>query len=65
MANPVPAFPNTRCDNCDDTLEEGDDLYLTDDGKMCQKCAKENDYVCSCGSFKKPEFNNCYECSRS
>jgi hypothetical protein len=63
--NPVSAFKGTKCDNCGENVEAGDDLYLTDDGKMCRPCADENDYVCDCGNFKKPGFNRCYECAIS
>ena len=65
MSNPVPAFKGTECDNCGEQFEEGDDVFFTDDGKMCIKCAEENDYVCECGCFKKFEYKYCYECSRS
>ena len=63
MSNPVLAFKGTKCDDCGETLEEGDDLYLTDDGRLCQDCANSANYVCDCGNFKKAEFNQCYECA--
>lgn len=63
--NPVPAFPNTQCDQCDSGIPEGDDVYLMDGQKYCGDCADENGNVCDCGSFKKEEFPECYDCSRS
>jgi len=62
MPNPVKAFKNTTCDNCDESLEEGDDLYFTDEGRMCASCAHEEGYVCECGNFKKNEYEKCYQC---
>ena len=63
MANPVPAFNNTSCDGCGNPMDEGDDLFLTNEGRLCTKCAEEEDYVCDCGSFKKKEYDACYECN--
>ena len=62
MANPMPAFRNTRCDECDYDFEEGEDVYFTDDGKLCVGCACERDLVCNCGKFKKAQFDCCWEC---
>ena len=65
MSNPVPAFKNTFCDSCGKDIDEDDDVFLTDDGKLCTECAEENDYVCECGQYKKAEYSQCWECARS
>ena len=65
MPNPLPAFPNTFCDNCEELIPEDDNVYFCDDGKFCQQCAGENNNVCECGNYKKEEFETCYECSQS
>lgn len=62
MANPVSAFRGVKCDACGERLEEGDDLYMTDDGRMCETCAGDDGYVCDCGNFKKQEYETCWEC---
>lgn len=58
----VEAFEGTQCEDCGVLLQEGDPLYLTDDGKLCEECAMQCDYVCDCGSFKKQEFEHCWDC---
>lgn len=65
MSNPVEAFRNTICDGCGETLEKGDDLYLTDEGKFCRNCADNEGYICECGGFKKKEYKICYECNQA
>ena len=65
MANPVPAFPNTKCDQCDELITEGDYVFLSDGLKFCVDCAEENGNMCECGQFKKEEFKECYDCSRN
>lgn len=62
MSNPVPAFKNTSCDECGSVLEEGEDLFFTDDGRLCTDCADSKDYICDCGNFKKQEYGTCFEC---
>ena len=63
MSNPVQAFKNTVCDSCDEEVPEGGDLFLHDHGKLCSDCANEEEIVCECGRYKKPEFKVCYECN--
>jgi len=62
MANPMPAFPYTKCDVCGDRMEEGDSVYFHDGAKYCSPCACEEKIVCDCGKFKKLEFDTCFEC---
>lgn len=38
---PVAAFGGTSCDQCLDEVEEGDDLFLTDDGRLCSRCYED------------------------
>lgn len=64
MANPFEAKFDSECENCGETVIEGDEMYATDDGFLCPDCASEEGYVCSdCGNFKKPEYELCYECA--
>ena len=65
MSNPVQAFENTACDECGEEVPEGGDLFLHDGTKFCSDCANEEEIVCECGSYKKPEFKVCYECNLS
>ena len=62
MANPLPAFRHTNCDECGDEIPEGEDVFFTDDGKLCGDCAEDGDFVCECGNAKKAEYETCYEC---
>lgn len=63
MANPVIAKWYNECEGCDCSIEEGEHIYFTDDGKLCEDCANDADYVCECGQFKKPDFKQCYDCA--
>lgn len=65
MPNPFLALKNTKCDNCDEYIDEGDDVYIHDGEKFCGDCAQSAGWICDCGNFKKPDFNKCYECSRA
>lgn len=60
--NPVNAYKNTVCGGCGEVLEEGEKLFLTDDGRFCEACAEDEGYICGCGKFKKQEYEECYEC---
>lgn len=62
MPNPMPAFKNSTCDNCDEEIEEGADVYFHDGNKLCVSCAEDENIVCDCGSYKKPEYDQCYNC---
>lgn len=65
MSNPVTAFPNTICDQCEYLITESDYVFLLDGLKYCVDCASENGNICDCGQFKKEEFKQCYDCSKS
>ena len=65
MGNPGSAFKGAICDQCSETLEEGDDVYFCDGQKFCEECADENGNVCDCGNFKKDDFKECFDCSKS
>ena len=65
MPNPLPAYEGTICDYCASVLEEGDDVFFHDGEKLCEHCAEEEEIICECGCYKKPDFKTCYECSRS
>ncbi len=62
MPNPVEAFRGTNCDNCDTEVEEGEDLFFYENDKLCASCAEEVNIICKCEKFKKPEFDQCYDC---
>lgn len=63
MPNPITAQWNNECEGCEGTIEKGEDIYFTDEGKLCIECATDEGYVCECGNFKKPDFNRCYDCA--
>ena len=62
MANPVSARFKTTCEICEGDIEEGDDLFYHEDARHCLGCAEVASIVCSCGSYKKPDYNQCYDC---
>jgi hypothetical protein len=64
MANPMPAFAGTECALCCDEITEGENVYLFDGDTSCQGCAEVEGIVCVCGSFKKPEYDECYHCAK-
>ena len=62
MSNPADAFKGTRCNGCDEMIGEGNPVYFNDGERLCDACAEDADCVCSCGNYKKPEYDDCYEC---
>ena len=53
----------TKCADCGDTIEEGDDLWLTEEKeKLCYCCAEDAGYICVCTEDKKPEYDLCWDC---
>lgn len=62
MANPFSAQFDSTCDSCGDPIMEGDEIFATPEGFVCPDCAEEGGYVCECGNFKKPEYEECYDC---
>ena len=65
MANPVPAYRNSTCDNCQAPIPEGDLLFFDEGNRLCERCAEDDELICTCGSYKKAEFLTCYECHRA
>ena len=65
MSNPGIAYAGTKCDICEEFLQEDDDVYFHDGMKYCISCAEEEDIICSCGNYKKPEYDQCYECHKN
>ena len=65
MANPFLTQFDSDCNSCGDTVDEGDEMYACEGQFLCPSCADAGDYVCSCGNFKKSEYQTCYECSQS
>ena len=63
MSNPGEAFPGTRCDSCGEAIGKGNPIFFDEGTKLCEPCAKANNNICECGSYKKAEFKECYECS--
>ena len=62
MSNPVIAEYSFKCDVCGDWCEAGEELFYHEDSKHCLGCAEVAEVVCSCGQYKKPEYDQCYEC---
>jgi hypothetical protein len=62
MTNPVEAFKDTKCEGCREVICQDEELYFTDDGKLCRDCAEDEDYVCACGAYKKSDYERCYKC---
>lgn len=63
MPNPITVQWPTKCEDCEEEIPKGEELFFTDEGKLCVNCANNNGYVCDCGNFKKPDFNQCYDCA--
>ncbi len=62
MPNPMEAFANSFCDICGDSIPEGEEIYFHNNEKYCRDCADNENIVCDCGNYKKPEFDVCYSC---
>lgn len=57
------AFYDTECEVCGSPILEGDGIWFSDDGKLCEDCADEQEVRCpECGGQKKPDYDMCYEC---
>ena len=63
MANPITVEWAANCDDCGELIATGEEMFFTDEGRLCVNCASENSYVCDCGRYKKPDFNQCYDCA--
>ena len=62
MPNPFPTQFNSQCQDCFDTVEEGESMFAHEGQFICESCAEHSDLVCRCGNYKKEEFKNCYTC---
>lgn len=63
MANPITVQGHAECEDCGSLIPKGHEMYFTYEGKLCANCARDNGYVCDCGNYKKPDFNQCYDCA--
>ena len=60
------AFRDTDCVDCGGLIGEGDPIYFTDDGKLCDRCAMRDELVCpECKGQKKSEYGKCWECNQA
>ena len=62
-SGPYPAFRGTICNNCDESVNEGDKIYIVSDEKLCESCAEDSGYVCHCGNYKGDNYSECYTCN--
>ena len=62
MANPFPTNFDSTCQDCGDTVAEGDNMFAHGGQFICDGCATSADLVCSCGQYKKEEYKKCYTC---
>ena len=62
MANPFKVKGSIECSSCADEIENGDYCYYHEDEPYCEWCAEEQEIVCACGDYKKPEYDECYDC---
>lgn len=62
MANPFETRFRSRCADCGDDVDAGDDMYAHDEEFICSDCANALDVVCHCGNYKKEEYETCYDC---
>lgn len=65
MPNPFELCFRTDCEWCGERMSAGENCFYIDGDKVCESCAEKHDYVCECGAFKKPEFEECYDCETS
>lgn len=58
------AYRDTECCDCGDTINAGEPVYFSDDGKLCEDCAEEHGIRCPvCGGQKRSEYETCFGCS--
>ena len=46
MSNPGEAFPNTRCESCQEEIGEGNPIFFDEGTKLCKSCAEDNNNIC-------------------
>lgn len=64
MANPFQVKFDSTCQSCEAQVWEGDLMFAAQGLFICGSCAHEAEVVCSCGNFKKPEFDKCFACNQ-
>ena len=62
MSNPFETKFKSACQNCEDIVDEGEDMYVVDGLFVCRACANAGEHVCECGKYKKEEYDKCYDC---
>lgn len=65
MSQPYQSFYDTECTDCGEAIAEGEDMYMEDSDKVCVPCAKDRNIVCSCGNYKKEDYEECFTCHNS
>lgn len=58
MANPFETQFDSECQECGESVEEEDIMFADD----CEDCAYIREVVCSCGKYKREEYEKCYSC---
>ena len=51
-----------ECAECGETIYKDEEIFFIDGEKYCPGCAGDMGYVCDCGAYKKPEYDECFEC---
>ena len=62
MANPFETKFPSSCNNCDDTVEQGEKMFADKGDFICEFCAEQREVICDCGNYKKYEYDTCYDC---
>lgn len=62
MANPYPAKFRSTCEECGTRVEEGEKMFAHDGQFICEHCADLGGMICDCGNYKKPQYDECWEC---
>lgn len=70
--NPFPAAFRETCRSCEKTVQKDEMVFSVPADTLgsgprkfliiCETCAKEGEYVCKCGMFKRPDYKKCYMC---
>lgn len=62
MSNPFNNQFDSRCGMCEGFVGEGDQMFAHEGQFICSSCANNEDLVCSCGNYKKAEYDECFDC---
>ena len=62
MANPFQVKFDSECQECGSIVDQGENMFADDGMFICEPCAEELGVICSCGNYKKPEYDTCYNC---